>query len=108
MRPRPRCSRPVSRMRTCWPCGIAGRALGNLGAMALLALLATGAAVVAVLFGRRVRYALHDFHHVFPRGLGQWQSIAVAAAILLMPILLGLGVVPVLLVLFGAIALYLS
>ncbi len=83
-------------------------ALGNLGAMALLALLATAAAVVAVLFGRRVRYALHDFHHVFPRGLGQWQSIVVAAAILLMPILLGLGVVPVLLVLFGAIALYLS
>ncbi|MFL5345214.1 MAG: hypothetical protein ACJ8AT_10495 [Hyalangium sp.] len=83
-------------------------ALGNLGAMALLALLATAAAVVAVLFGRRVRYALHDFHHVFPRGMGRWQSIAVAVAIFLMPILLGLGVVPVLLVLFGAIALYLS
>jgi tetratricopeptide (TPR) repeat protein len=83
-------------------------ALGNLGAMALLAVLATAAAVVAVLFGRRVRYALHDFHHVFPRGLGRWQSVAVAAAIFLMPVLLRLGVVPVLLVMFGSIVLYLS
>jgi tetratricopeptide (TPR) repeat protein len=83
-------------------------AIGNLGTIGLLALLATAAAVVAVLFGRRVRYALHDFHHMFPRGMGRWQSIAVAAAILLMPILLRLGVVPVLLVLFAAVGLYLS
>ncbi|WP_224370841.1 hypothetical protein [Hyalangium versicolor] len=82
--------------------------LGNLAAMGLLALLATAVAVVGVLFGRRLRYILHDFHHVFPRGMGRWQSIAVAAAILLMPILLRLGVVPVLLVMFGAMALYLS
>ncbi|WP_224249505.1 hypothetical protein [Hyalangium gracile] len=83
-------------------------ALANLGAMALLALLATAVAVVGVLFARRLRYILHDFHHVFPRGMGRWQSIAVAAAILLMPILLRMGVVPVLLVMFGAMALYLS
>jgi hypothetical protein len=65
-------------------------------------------AVVAVLFGRRVRYFLHDFHHLFPRGLGRFQSIAVAAAVLLTPVLLRLGLVPVLLVLFGGMALYRS
>jgi tetratricopeptide (TPR) repeat protein len=83
-------------------------ALANLAAMSLLALLATGVAVLAVLFGRRVRYALHDFHHLFPRGLGRWQSIAVAVGVLLMPLLLRLGVVPVLIVLFGAMVLYLT
>jgi tetratricopeptide (TPR) repeat protein len=83
-------------------------ALANLGAMALLALLATAVAVVGVLFGKRLRYILHDFHHLFPRGLGRFQSIAVAVAVLLTPVLLGLGVVPVLLVLFAATALYLT
>ncbi|MBN1208572.1 MAG: hypothetical protein JXB05_27175 [Myxococcaceae bacterium] len=83
-------------------------ALGNLGAMALLAVLATAAAVVGVFFIRRVRYALHDFHHLFPRGTGRWQSLAVAVAALVMPLLLGVGVLPVLLVLFGAMALYLT
>jgi len=82
--------------------------LANLGAMALLALLATAVAVVAVLFGKRLRYLLHDFHHLFPRGLGRFQSIAVAVAVLITPVLLGLGVVPVLLVLFAAMALYLT
>ena len=83
-------------------------ALADVGAMALLAVLATALAVVAVLFGRRVRYFLHDFHHVFPRGMGKWQSMAVAVTVLVMPLLLGLGVVPVLLVLFAAVVLYLS
>jgi tetratricopeptide (TPR) repeat protein len=83
-------------------------ALANLGAMALLALLATAVAVVGVLFGKRLRYILHDFHHLFPRGLGRFQSIAVAVTVLLTPLLLGLGLVPVLLVLFAATALYLT
>jgi tetratricopeptide (TPR) repeat protein len=83
-------------------------ALGNLAAVALLALLATGVAVVLVLFGRRVRYALHDFHHLFPRGAGRWQSIVVAVAVLVTPVLLQIGVLPVLLILFAAMALYLT
>jgi tetratricopeptide (TPR) repeat protein len=83
-------------------------ALGNLAAVVLLALLATGVAVVAVLFGRRVRYALHDFHHLFPRGAGRWQSVVIAVAVLATPILLQAGVVPVLLIFFGAMALYLT
>jgi tetratricopeptide (TPR) repeat protein len=84
-------------------------ALANVGAMALLSLLATAVAVVAVLFARRVRYYLHDLHHMFGRGhLGRVQAVAVAVAVIAAPLLLQLGVVPVLLVLFGSIALYLS
>jgi tetratricopeptide (TPR) repeat protein len=83
-------------------------ALADVGAMALLAVLATAVAVVAVLFGRRVRYFLHDFHHLFPRGMGRWQSLAVAVTLLAMPLLLQMGVLPVLLVFFGAVVLYLS
>ncbi|HEX8701213.1 MAG TPA: hypothetical protein VF815_20480 [Myxococcaceae bacterium] len=83
-------------------------AIADAGAMALLAVLATALAVIAVFFGRRVRYFLHDFHHVFPRGMGRWQSLAVAVTVLAMPVLLGLGVMPVLLVFFGAVVLYLT
>jgi tetratricopeptide (TPR) repeat protein len=83
-------------------------ALADLSAMALLAILATALAVIAVFFGRRVRYFLHDFHHVFPRGMGRWQSLAVAVTLLALPLLLGMGVMPVLLVFFGAVVLYLS
>ncbi|MDC0708963.1 hypothetical protein POL68_10860 [Stigmatella sp. ncwal1] len=83
-------------------------AVANLVATALLALLATAAAVVGVLFLRRIRYFLHDIHHVFPRGVGRWQSIMVVLAVLLMPVLLRLGVVPVLFVLFGMVVLYLT
>ncbi len=79
--------------------------LGNLAAVSLLALLATGVAVVAVLFLRRVRYALHDFHHLFPRGAGKWQSLVIAVAVLATPVLLQVGVVPLLLVLLGEIEL---
>ncbi|MDY7229956.1 tetratricopeptide repeat protein [Hyalangium rubrum] len=83
-------------------------ALADLGAMGLLALLATAVAVVGVLFVRRVRYFVHDFHHLFPRGMGRWQSLAVAVTVLAMPFLLRLGILPVLLVLFGAVVLYLT
>jgi tetratricopeptide (TPR) repeat protein len=83
-------------------------AVANTVATALLALLATAVAVVGVLFLRRIRYFLHDIHHVFPRGVGRWQSIMVVIAILLMPLLLRLGVVPVLVVLFGMVVLYLN
>jgi tetratricopeptide (TPR) repeat protein len=83
-------------------------AIADIAAMAMLAVLATAVAVVAVFFGRRVRYFLHDFHHVFPRGMGRWQSFAVAVTVLAVPLLLGLGVVPVLLVFFAAVVLYLS
>ncbi len=83
-------------------------AIADVAAMGLLALLATAVAVVGVLFVRRVRYFFHDVHHLFPRGTGRWQTLAVGMAVLIIPVLLGVGVVPVLLVFFGAVTLYLT
>ncbi len=82
--------------------------LADLGAMGLFALLMTAVAVVGVLFVRRVRYLLHDFHHFFPRAVDRWQSALLALLLLTTPVVLGLGLVPVLLVLLAAVTVYLS
>lgn len=82
--------------------------LADVGALALLAWGATAAALVGLLFLRRVRYALHDFHHLLPRAVARWQSALLGLALLALPVALGLGGVAVLLVLLGAVALYLS
>lgn len=81
-------------------------ALTDLGALALAAWAATAVAVVAVLFLRRIRYALHDFHHFFPRSVRRWQSALLGLVLLALPAVLGAGLVPVLLVLFASVALY--
>lgn len=83
-------------------------ALADLGAVGLFALLMTALAVLGVLFLRRVRYLLHDFHHFFPRVVDRWQSALLALLLLSTPVVLGLGLVPVLLVLLAAVAVYLS
>ncbi|MBZ4420014.1 hypothetical protein [Myxococcus sp. RHSTA-1-4] len=82
--------------------------LADLGALALLAWAATAAVLVGLLFVRRVRYALHDFHHLLPRVVARWQSALLGLLLLGLPVALGLGVVPVLLVMLGAVALYLT
>ncbi len=74
----------------------------------LTALTALAVAVVLVLFLRRARYFFFDFHFLFPRVLARWQSTAVAVLILLLPIVFRMGVAPVLLALFAAVALYLT
>ncbi|GMU11205.1 MULTISPECIES: tetratricopeptide repeat protein [Corallococcus] len=81
-------------------------ALTDLGALVLAAWAATAVAVVAVLFLRRIRYALHDFHHLFPRAVTRWQSGLLGLLLLALPAVLGAGLVPVLLVLFASVALY--
>ncbi|WP_223644981.1 tetratricopeptide repeat protein [Corallococcus sp. EGB] len=81
-------------------------ALTDLGALVLAAWAATAVAVVAVLFLRRIRYALHDFHHFFPRAVTRWQSGLLGLVLLALPAVLGAGLVPVLLVLFASVALY--
>lgn len=81
-------------------------ALTDLGAVALAAWAATAVAVVAVLFLRRIRYALHDFHHVFPRAVTRWQSGLLGLLVLALPAVLGVGLVPQLLLLFAVSALY--
>ncbi len=72
------------------------------------AVLATSIAVVAVLFLRRARYFLHDFHHAFPRGAAMWQTNTVAALLLAVPLVFRLGVVPSLFALVIAVSFYLS
>ncbi|HEX8438945.1 tetratricopeptide repeat protein [Archangium sp.] len=83
--------------------------MADLGAVFLVAVLATAAVVVGVLFARRVRFFLHDFHHLFPKAAARWQTAALAVLLLIgTPISLRLGLVPVLLLLLVSVAFYLS
>lgn len=82
-------------------------ALADIATSVLAALLATVTVVVGVLFLRRVRYLLHDFHHLLPRGVARWQSASLALLLLTIPMVFRLGLVPVLLVLLLSVALYL-
>ncbi len=82
--------------------------LADLASAVIFALLATALTVTLVLFLRKVRYFLHDFHHLFPRSAARWQSLAIAGLLLSLPIVFRLGLTPILLVLFAAVVLYLS
>ena len=82
--------------------------LADVGVSVLFALLATTVAVTATLFLRRARYALHDFHHLFPRGAARWQSACFVVLLLSLPLVLRLGVLPAVLAFFAAVAAYLS
>lgn len=83
--------------------------LADAATVLLVALLATAAVVVGVLFIRRARFFFHDFHHLFPKAAARWQSAALAVLLLIgTPLALRLGLVPVLLILLAAAALYLS
>lgn len=83
-------------------------AAADLGAAVVLALLVAASAVVLVLVGRRFRYFLHDFHHLFPRSTAHWQSAVFAVLLLSLPVVFRLGVAPTLLVLFAAVVFYLT
>ncbi|MBU8899177.1 hypothetical protein KRR26_26535 [Corallococcus sp. M34] len=83
-------------------------ALADLGALGLMAWAATAMVVVAVLILRRLRYALHDFHHLLPRVVSRWQSTVLGVLLLSLPLVLGWGVLPVLLIGFAVVSLYLS
>ncbi|HVE84631.1 MAG TPA: hypothetical protein VND93_17360, partial [Myxococcales bacterium] len=83
-------------------------ALADVGAGLLFALVATAAAAVLMLFARKARYFHHDFHHLFPRAAAPWQSAAMLALLLSLPVVFHAGLTPLLLVLFAASAFYLS
>ncbi|MBS1149278.1 MAG: hypothetical protein H6Q89_976 [Myxococcaceae bacterium] len=83
-------------------------ALADLLTALLTALTALAVVVVLVLFARRARYFFYDFHFLFPRVLARWQSTAIAALILALPIVFRMGVAPALLICFGAVVLYLT
>jgi tetratricopeptide (TPR) repeat protein len=83
-------------------------ALANLLAVLFLGLLAAGAAFVVLVFFRHARLYGHDVHHLFPEGARRWQTGLLAALLLFLPLLLGLGPVPLIFTALLAVALYLS
>ncbi|HEY8211877.1 MAG TPA: hypothetical protein VIG99_30555 [Myxococcaceae bacterium] len=98
-----------SGIRELWTDPRYGRpSLGDVGAGSLFALTATAVAAVLMLFARKARYFHHDFHHLFPRAAATWQSAAMAALLLSLPVVFRAGLAPLLLVLFAAASLYLS
>ncbi len=83
-------------------------ALADVGGLILLAWGATALAVMTLFFLRKVRSALHDFHHLLPRVVSRWQSTLLGLLLLSLPWLLGIGVLPSLLVMLAVVSLYLS
>ncbi|WNZ59431.1 hypothetical protein QEG98_25590 [Myxococcus sp. MxC21-1] len=63
---------------------------------------------MGLFFLRKLRYALHDFHHLLPRVVSRWQSLVLGLLLLSLPWVLGLGVLPALLVMLATVSLYLS
>jgi tetratricopeptide (TPR) repeat protein len=69
-------------------------------------LLAAGLAFVLVLFARYANLYAHDVHHLFPTGARRWQTRLLALVLLLLPVLLQMGPVPLIFTVLLAIALY--
>ncbi len=82
--------------------------IADIGVSALVAVLATTLAVIGVMFLRIARLFFHDFHHLFPQAAMRWQSAVFACVFLSLPVVLRLGVMPAVLIFFGAAAIYLS
>lgn len=83
-------------------------ALADLITILLFALVITAVVLLVVLAIRRGFYALYDFHFLFPRVASRWQTGALAFVLLSLPVVFRLGLVPVLLTAFFALALYLT
>jgi tetratricopeptide (TPR) repeat protein len=73
------------------------RLLVNLVVGLLLSLGLAAAIYIIVQFLRYVRLYLHDFHHIFPRGVAHLQTAFLGILVLLIPILFRLGLLSVLL-----------
>lgn len=82
-------------------------ALGNLAASLLLGLALAAAVALLVLALRPVRYAVHDFHHLFPRGALPAQTAVLFVLVATLPWALKLGPVAELTALCCASFLYL-
>jgi tetratricopeptide (TPR) repeat protein len=81
-------------------------ALADLGAAAIFALLST--AVALVLGMGKLRFFLHDVHHLFPRAAARWQTAPLAVLLLSLPLVFRLGLVPVVATVLVAGVLYLG
>jgi len=86
-----------------------GRALAvNAGGIALAGVVGAALAFVLLLFLRHSQLYVHDVHHLFPAGARRWQTNLLAAALILSPLLLQAGFIPILFTLLFAAALYAS
>jgi tetratricopeptide (TPR) repeat protein len=84
-----------------------GHALAaNAAAVGLLGMTAAAVAFVLLLFLRYARLYVHDVHHLFPAGARPWQTNLLAAVLILCPLLLQAGFVPLLFTFLLAVALY--
>jgi tetratricopeptide (TPR) repeat protein len=78
----------------------------NLLGVLFFGLLAAGATFVLVLFLRYAPLYGHDVHHLFPIGARRWQTKMLAAVLILLPIFLQLGPLPLVFTVLFACALY--
>ncbi|HEY4769827.1 MAG TPA: hypothetical protein VIH51_04355, partial [Myxococcales bacterium] len=83
-------------------------ALANLLSMLFVGLLVTTLGFAVVVFLRYANLYTHDVHHLFPGGVRGWQTRMLAALLLLLPVLLQMGPVPLLFSTMLAFALYAS
>jgi tetratricopeptide (TPR) repeat protein len=74
----------------------------------VLGVIFAGLLVAALLFARYARLYAHDVHHLFPGRPRRWQTRMLAAVLLLLPLLLHMGAVPLLFTALLACALYMS
>ena len=82
--------------------------LANIGTVLLVGLLLAGVCFVVLLFARYAQLYVHDVHHLFPAGARTWQTRLLAAVLVLSPLLLQLGPVPLLFTGLAGCALYAS
>ncbi len=80
--------------------------LANALGVLFVGLLAAGLAFILVLFARYANLYAHDVHHLFPEGARHWQTKMLAAVLLLLPVFLQMGPVPLLFTVLLACALY--
>src|SRR6266478_489174 len=83
-------------------------ALANVLSMVFVGLLVTTLGFALVVFLRYAILYAHDVHHLFPGGVRGWQTRMLAALLLLLPVLLQMGPVPLLFSTMLAFALYAS
>ncbi len=81
-------------------------AIANLLSVLFVGVLATALAFVLVVFVRHAHLYVHDVNHLFPGGVGKWQTRMLAAVLLLLPVLLQLGPIPLVFTALLACALY--
>ena len=71
-------------------------------------LVVAGLAFVLLLLARYAQLYVHDVHHLFPSGARRWQTRMLAAVLVLAPLLLQAGWVPLLFTTLFACALYVT